>query len=164
MLEGRLLPAAVDLQMPVDAEIDDGGGEAAIVEAHPVDIAGGGRRHARRRREQRNDGAARRIAADPQPGQDDNKRAAATMPTTATRERAIVLQPIARLLRARGRLDHALLPAGGDRQPVVRRQRAGGAEHDAAGPLLDHAGILALRALRPGVERGLRERRPAPAA
>ena len=55
--------------MSVHAEIDDGHGEASVVERHAVDVAHGRGRHAVGRAEQRDDRAARRIAPDPQPGE-----------------------------------------------------------------------------------------------
>ncbi len=68
-LQGRNAAGVDHPQMAADAEPDNGGSEAAVVEAHAVDIAGGGRRHALRRTEERNDGAGHRIAADAQPGE-----------------------------------------------------------------------------------------------
>ena len=156
--DGRLLAAAVDLQMPVHAEIDDGDGEAAIVEAHPIDIARGGRRHARRRSEQRDDGAARRIAADPPPGEkiiEQNDQHA----RDRDRGHAVVFEPIAdACCDVVGGVDDALLPCRRHGEAAVRRQSPRGAKDDAAGRLLDDSGILAARALRPGIERALLER------
>ena len=74
------------------------------------------------------------------------------------RQRLVVLQEPAGLLRRAGRAHQALRPGHGDGQPVARGQRLGGAEHDAARTLLDDGGVLSARALRPGVERRLPQR------
>ena len=68
-LQGGRRAFADDAQVAVDAEVDDGGGEGAIVEAHAIDIAHGSRRHAIGRRKQRDDGAGAGVATDPHPGE-----------------------------------------------------------------------------------------------
>jgi hypothetical protein len=146
-LQGRSLAVADDAQVPVDAQIDDSGGEAAIVEAHAVDVAHGRRRHAVGRREQRDDRARLGIAADPGPGEGieaDQKRAA----RERQHDEDVVDEPIACLLRRRGRLDHPLLPGGRHREPAARGQASRRAEHDAARLLLHDGGVPALRARR----------------
>lgn len=143
--------------MSVHAEIDDGGGEAARIESLAINVTHGSRRHAIGRTEQGNDGAATWIAPDAPPcieieseHQDETG--------DRDRHREVVAQPPACALRRARRLDHALLPGGRHREPALRRQRRGGAEDDAPRLLLDDGSVPALRALRPGVERGLAER------
>ena len=69
----------------------------------------------------------------------------------------MILEKRLQLLRLRRRGHDALRPVRGDGEAVAVRQGLGGAEDDAARLLLDDLGVLAARALRPGIERGLRE-------
>src|SRR5262249_38111978 len=73
-------------------------------------------------------------------------------------EGAIVLEPVAGLLRRSGCSDDALLPRRCDAQAVARRQRSRRAKHDTAELLLHDRGVFAARALWAGIERGLLER------
>ena len=155
--EHGLLAAPGQPEMSVDAEIDDRGGEAAGVVRHALDVAHGRGRHAVGRPEQGNDRAGRRIAADPPP-REGVERHDADKTETRDRRRQIVLQPPAGLLGRARRRDEALLPCGRDGEAVSRRQCAGRPEHDLARLPGDDRGVLASRALRSGVERGLPER------
>src|SRR5262249_60235753 len=118
--------------MAVDAEVDDRGGEATLIEAEIVGVAHGGSRHAGGGREQRNDDAARRIAADALPGLDveaEHQRQA----EHRDRDREIVGEPPARHLARAWRRDHALRPGYRDRQSAVGPELPWGAKADPAG-------------------------------
>ena len=156
----QLLAAALvdQLEMAVDAKADDRGSEHAVVEHHVLDKAHSGGRHAGRRREQRNDGAARRIAADQQPRQQIVKQHERRR---RSRRRAAPGRPAAWRRAAASSVGSITTPLGKPTatvSPLATGIGLCGAEHDAAGLLLDDAGVLAARALRPGVERALLER------